>query len=168
MKILGSLYNAAIEKYQAGGIEIKPTTAIYKIGIATIIFISICLELLYLAYPKPFDFFFEKAPYVFIFSIFAGFLHFLLIPIFKMYNSYHEISDNHLISVQGLFLARKKIEHLIPYHSIMGTTLKQTIFGRIFNYGTIYVGTRMTGSAEVRISNIVDPKAVQREIDERR
>lgn len=158
MNLIELAFREKIKIYQEGGNELKPTNAIYKIGIATILFIIISLELFYKVFPMPFDYLLQRVPGLFIFFAVLGVLHFFINPYLEMYNSYHELSDKHLISVSGLFFGWKKKEQLVPYYSIAGAYIRQTIFGRMFNYGTLHVGTRMTSRVELKIKNIQDPK----------
>lgn len=71
------------------------------------------------------------------------------------------VTDRRVIAKVGLF-SREILE--VRNEKIEGVQIEQSFFGRMFNYGTLTI--RGSGQTEVPISNIVDPLAFRRAVDD--
>lgn len=86
---------------------------------------------------------------------------FMLITLFvKRKTTESAITNKKTISKKGFFSI---IVDEIPHSQLQGISVKQTFFGRIFNYGNIYLSGY--GFSKCNIINIKDPQGFKRELN---
>ncbi|HMO16521.1 MAG TPA: PH domain-containing protein [Oligoflexia bacterium] len=145
-----------IDKYSRGGEEIPHSS--WSVVPRFLIFIGyvIFLELIYLVFPGILDYMINNFGPALVFISVIVFLVFVVRPIIGLFNSYHELTLDNLVSVQG-FASPFRREHLCPYIFIVGVEVQQNLFERLTDMGRLLVGTSMTGHAEIVLKNIQRP-----------
>jgi membrane protein YdbS with pleckstrin-like domain len=146
-----------IDTYSRGGEEI-PHSAYAVIPRFTIFALYlIILELFYAWFPETMSYIVQKFTLGIFFLSFVCFVAFVLRPYFTLFNSYHEIGVDNLISVQG-FISPFRREYLCPYTFINGVEIRQNLFERLTDMGSLLIGTSMTGKAEIVLKHIQRPE----------
>lgn len=155
-----------IDKYSRGGEEIPhcawsvvPRFCIFACYIFS-------LEVLYSLFPDMLYYIIDHFAVGLAFLSVMMFIIYVIRPIVALYNSYHEMALDNLISVQG-FASPLRREHLCPYMFIVGVEVSQNIFDRITDMGKLSIGTAMTGHAEIILKNIQRPNEYAEKIMER-
>lgn len=164
-RYINKYYSEQVEPHKSGGLEIFTTSKRVWIGLGLCLLLALVIEVTYLIIPGPFDFLIEHFSWLGI-LIFTGIFFFLVVlPYFEIYNSYFELAPEKLVAIQGLLAALKRQDQFIPYDFIRGCRIEQTVFGRIFNYGDLLVGTSMSGGVELTIHNIDRPQEIMAELE---
>ena len=78
-------------------------------------------------------------------------------PIALLYNDHHEIQCHHVVSIFGILSLNKKIVRL-PYETLQGVHIRQNLWERFFDIGSILVGTAMTDMPEIVMPGIYRPQ----------
>jgi len=78
-------------------------------------------------------------------------------------SNYLEVKDSSLLLKTGFL---KVVRHEIQYNKINSITIEQSLFGRMFNYGTIVIvtGNNISG---IKFKNIDNPEEIKNLIDEK-
>jgi uncharacterized membrane protein YdbT with pleckstrin-like domain len=154
-----------IDTYSRGGDEI-PHSPYAVIPRFFIFFIYLMfLEVMYLIFPESLWYFVENFTAGFLFLTLIVFIAFIIRPVITLFNSYHELASDNLISVQG-FASFSRREYLCPYDFINGIEVRQNIFERLTDMGNILIGTSMTGHAEIKLSHVERPQYYATKIEE--
>jgi uncharacterized membrane protein YdbT with pleckstrin-like domain len=146
-----------IDTYSRGGEEI-PHSAYAVIPRFFIFFLYLMLlEIMNLLFPESLWYIVEKFDLGFLFLTLTVFVAFIIRPVITLFNSYHELSSDNLISVQG-FASFSRREYLCPYDFINGIEVRQNIFERLTDMGDILIGTAMTGHPEIILRHVQRPQ----------
>lgn len=95
---------------------------------------------------------------VFGFLIFISFL--IEEPVIERFIRQYHITNNEVMKVEGI-ISKKKI--IIPYQSVSGLKVNQSITGRIFNFGNVDV--HGFGETALTMKGMGDPNEVYRIIE---
>lgn len=153
-----------IDTFSRGGEEIPQSK--YSLIPRFLIFVLYLLffEIFYFIFPETTSKLLENFIFGFILLTLGFFSAFIIRPIVSLYNTYHEICPDNLISIQG-FASFTRKDYLCPYVHISGIEIRQNLFDRLCNMGDILIGTSMTGSAEIRIRKIERPEYYVNQIE---
>jgi membrane protein YdbS with pleckstrin-like domain len=146
-----------IDTYSRGGEEIPHSK--YAVVPRFMIFILylLLIEVIYWGFPDTMWKFVENFTGGFILLTVTLFVAFVIRPVISLYNSYHEIAEDNLISVQG-FASFSRREFLCPFIFINGIEVRQNLFDRLTDMGNILIGTSMTGNVEIVLRHIERPQ----------
>lgn len=154
-----------IDTYSRGGEEI-PHSWYAVIPRLFIFFLYLMfLEIMHLLFPESLWYLVENFTAGFLFLTLTVFIAFVIRPFITLFNSYHELSSDNLISVQG-FASFSREEYLCPYDFINGIEVRQNIFERLTDMGDILIGTSMTGHAEITLHHVEKPQYYAGKIEE--
>lgn len=145
-----------IDEYSRGGEEMPHS--IYAVVPRFFIFslYLLLIEVIYYFIPGAVDYIVEHFTEGFLFFTFVMFVAFIIRPVITLFNSYHELASDYLISVQG-FASFSRQEHLLPYEFIQGIEVRQNLFERFVEMGDLHIGTAMSGDVEIKIKHIERP-----------
>lgn len=94
---------------------------------------------------------------LFIFLLILSFIYFFLIELLRRAHTFY-VTKTCIIKQYKLFVKRKKS---ILYDRIQFVYYSQSIVGRIFGYGTLFISTSGTGDIEVQFEGIKDPSSIK-------
>jgi membrane protein YdbS with pleckstrin-like domain len=154
-----------IDTYSRGGEEIHHSFFAVIPRFMIFFLYLLLIEILYWMFPDAMWYLAVTFTGAFILLTVTLFAAFVIRPVISLYNSYHEITEDNLISVQG-FASFSRREYLCPLIFINGIEVRQNIFERLTNMGNIFIGTSMTGHAEIVLKHVDRPQYYASKLEE--
>lgn len=85
----------------------------------------------------------------------------------RYYNDLYIICDDHILRKQGR-LSLKYSVPLVKYIDIRGIRVNQSIWGRIFNYGDVLIGTAAQDESEIILAAVDSPDELSQVLEDAR
>lgn len=162
---LQNIRQKLIDTYSRGGLEIPSSYFSVLPRFTYFIFFLIILEFFNRIFPSLTMYLVENFTWGLILLIVTVFVAYVLRPIISLYSSYHEITYDNLVSVQG-FTSFFRKDYRCSYELISGVEVRQNILGRLTDMGDILVGTSMRHRPEIIIKGIQRPQHYAHKIHE--
>ena len=92
-------------------------------------------------------------------------IYFTLFLVLSWSSNIYYLTRKHLIKREGFIGTKEKI---YDFDNIRSITVNQSLLGKLFNFGTIYLSTSASGGyqAEISLENISDPQKYEQRIKE--
>jgi len=93
-------------------------------------------------------------------------LPFFVRPILYLYDAKHFITPKGVVARSGIYSFVTRDMHA-DFHDISGVSVRQSLFERLINIGTIDVGTAMSANVEIVIEGVDSPSKYADIMDDR-